>query len=131
MFSSIVNRIVFFGLFAFILLLPLCGTAETTVFRFSHVVSPDSPKGRAAQFLKKELERVTAGKMTVRIYPNGTLFNDTSAIRAVQNNIIQLAAPSFSKFTSIIDDFQVFDIPFLFENIEAVHIAYYGRVGRC
>lgn len=116
-------------IFCFSILFISIAYAQPTVVRFSHVVSPESPKGKAIQYFKKELERLTAGDMTVQIHPSGILFNDTAAIRAVQKNIIQMAAPSFSKFTGLIDDFQVFDIPYLFESIEEVHLAYYGKVG--
>lgn len=101
----------------------------STIIRFSHVVSEDSPKGRAIAFFKKELERVTSGELRVHIYSNGAIFDDASAIKAVQKNIIQFAAPSFSKFNGIVDDFQVFDIPYLFRDTERVHIAYYGNIG--
>ncbi|MCX8083365.1 MAG: DctP family TRAP transporter solute-binding subunit [Calditerrivibrio sp.] len=85
-----------------------------TVIRFSHVVSPDSPKGMAVEYFKKDLEKTSQGKIKVLIYANGILFDDIPIIRALEKNIVQMAAPSFSKFSDKIRDFQVFDIPFLF-----------------
>ena len=100
------------------------------VIRFSYVVSPQSPKGLAIEKFKHDLEFETNGEFEVKTYPNGILFNDKSAIKAVRKNIIQFAAPSFSKFVSYIPDFQLFDIPYLFENIEQIHLAYVGMIGK-
>lgn len=98
-----------------------------TIIRFSHVVSTDSPKGIAIERFKTELEKISSGKIKVLIYPNGTLFDDIPVIDALKKNIVQMAAPSFSKFSGKISDFQVFDIPFLFNNIEELHKFYRSK----
>lgn len=97
------------------------------IIRFSHVVSTDSPKGVAIENFKTELEKISQGKIKVLIYPNGTLFDDIPVIDALKKNIVQMAAPSFSKFSGKISDFQVFDIPFLFNNIEELHKFYNSK----
>jgi C4-dicarboxylate-binding protein DctP len=93
------------------------------------VVSPHSPKGKAIEKFKHDIELETEGQCEIKTYPNGILFDDKSAIEAVKKNIIQFAAPSFSKFVSYIPDFQIFDIPYLFDNIDKIHFAYVGKIG--
>lgn len=94
------------------------------IIRFSHVVSEDSPKGKAVHFFKNDIEKISSGEIKVLIYPQGVLFDDIPVIDALRNNVVQMAAPSFSKFSGKINDFQVFDIPYLFKDIKEVHKFY-------
>lgn len=103
--------------------------SQETVIRFSHVVSENSPKGKAAVFFKNLVEEKSNGKIKVYIYPRGILFDDITVVNALKNNLVQMAAPSFSKLSFFVSDFQVFDIPFLFSDIYTLHRAYNGKVG--
>lgn len=95
-----------------------------TIIRFSHVVSEDSPKGIAIKFFKNEVEKLSEGKIKVQIYPQGILFDDIPVLDAVKMNVVQMAAPSFSKFSDKVPDFQVFDIPYLFKDKNSIHNFY-------
>ncbi|MCA1927006.1 MAG: DctP family TRAP transporter solute-binding subunit [Calditerrivibrio sp.] len=94
------------------------------IIRFSHVVSDDSPKGKAVHFFKNDLEKSSSGEIKILIYPQGILFDDIPVLEALKTDVVQMAAPSFSKFSGRIKDFQVFDIPYLFKNIDDVHNFY-------
>jgi C4-dicarboxylate-binding protein DctP len=50
--------------------------ADPLVIKFSHVVSPDAPKGKAALLFKQLAEKYTGGKVTVEVYPNSSLYKD-------------------------------------------------------
>jgi len=89
---------------ALTLLFSFSAFAKPIVVKFSHVVANDTPKGKAAQYLKKIVEERTDGRMKVEIYPNASLYGDRDAIEALQMNAIQLAAPSFSKFTGFVPE---------------------------
>ncbi len=119
--------LVFFVIF--LLISPFTAHAENFTIRFSHVVSENSPKGKAINYFKNTLEKRTNGRIRVNVYPSGILLDDISAIGAVKNNIIQMASPAFSKLGLYIRDFQVFDIPYLFKNQNAIHNAYSGKIG--
>ena len=73
--------------------------AKPLTLKFSHVVAKDTPKGQTAEFFKQLIEERSAGRIKVKIYPNATLYGDRAALTALQSNDIQLAAPSFSKFS--------------------------------
>lgn len=103
--------------------------AESITIKFSHVVSESSPKGKAAIYLKNLVEKKTNGRIKIQIFPRGILFDDITAVEALSKDIIQLAAPSFSKLSFYEPDFQVFDLPYIFENISDVHRAYFGKIG--
>jgi len=95
----------------------LCDAAfaqQPIVIKFSHVVSPDAPKGKAALFFKEIAEKYTNGKVKVEVYPNSSLYKDKEELEALQLGSVQLLAPSISKFGPLgIKEFDVFDLPFL------------------
>jgi C4-dicarboxylate-binding protein DctP len=60
------------------------------------------------------------GKASMEVFPNSTLYDDNKVLEALLQGDVQLAAPSLSKFEKITKQFRIFDLPFMFENIEAV-----------
>jgi C4-dicarboxylate-binding protein DctP len=102
---------------AAILAIALGGPAladEPIVIKFSHVVAPDAPKGKAAIFFKELAERYTNGRVKVEIYPNSSLYKDKEELEALQLGSVQLLAPSISKFGPLgVKEFDIFDLPFL------------------
>ena len=88
--------------------------ADPVVIKFSHVVSPDAPKGKAALLFKQLAEKYTNGQVTVEVYPNSSLYKDKEELEALQLGSVQLLAPSISKFGPLgVKEFDVFDLPFL------------------
>ena len=87
---------------------------EPIVIKFSHVVAPDAPKGKAANFFKELAEKYTNGKVKVEVYPNSSLYKDKEELEALQLGSVQLLAPSISKFGPLgVKEFDIFDLPFL------------------
>ena len=87
---------------------------EPIVIKFSHVVAPDAPKGKAALFFKELAEKYTAGRVKVEVYPNSSLYKDKEELEALQLGSVQLLAPSIAKFSPLgVKEFDVFDLPFL------------------
>ena len=95
--------------------LPTAALAQQPlIIKFSHVVSPDAPKGKAALFFKEVAEKYTNGKVKVEVYPNSSLYKDKEELEALQLGSVQLLAPSISKFGPLgVKEFDVFDLPFL------------------
>ena len=105
------------------LVLALAATAveaEPIVIKFSHVVAEDTPKGKGALLFKKLVEERLAGQVTVEVYPNSTLFGDANELDALAKNDVQLLAPSLAKFEQYTKQLQVFDLPFLFDDLASV-----------
>src|SRR6201997_65801 len=88
--------------------------ADPIVVKFSHVVSPDAPKGKASLLFKQLAEKYTDGKVSVEVYPNSSLYKDKEELEALQLGSVHLLAPSISKFGPLgVKEFDVFDLPFL------------------
>lgn len=97
-----------------------CDGEEVKV-KFSHVTNSDKhPKGIAAALFAERVNAEMDGKMCVEVYPNSTLYDDDAVLEAMLQGDVQLAAPSLSKFETFTKVFQIYDLPFMFKNIEAV-----------
>lgn len=107
----------------------LLAKADYTI-KFSHVVSPDSPKGKAADFFAKRVDELTKGKVKVEVFPNSQLYTDAAVMKALKIGNVHMAAPSFSKFTSLVPALQLFDLPFLFRDNDHLHHVMDGEVGQ-
>ena len=91
------------------------------VIKFSHVVADSTPKGQGALLFKKLVEERLGGKVVVEVYPNSTLYGDANELEALVNNEVQLLAPSLAKFEKYTKQLQVFDLPILFDDLDAVN----------
>jgi C4-dicarboxylate-binding protein DctP len=88
--------------------------------KFSHVVAVNTPKGQMAEKFKALVEERLAGKVEVQVFPNAQLFGDNKVLEALLLGDVHLAAPSLSKFQKYTKSLQIFDLPFLFNDIGAV-----------
>jgi len=106
--------------------------AEPSVLlRFSHVVAEETPKGLAAKRFKALVEQRTGGRIAVQVYPNGQLYGDADEMQALQLGAVDLVAPSLSKFGRIgRPEFELFDLPFLFDDLTAVRRVTQGALGQ-
>jgi len=105
-------------------------SASEYVLKFSHVVSPNTPKGKAAVYFEKRLEELSKGRIDVQVYPNSQLYKDSAVLKALRLDSVQMACPSFSKFGKIVPQLALFDLPFLFRDIEHLHKVQDSEVGQ-
>ncbi len=91
------------------------------VIKFSHVTNTDKhPKGIAAELLAQRVNEEMEGKACMQVFPNTQLYDDDQVLEAMLAGDVQLAAPSLSKFEKFTKKFRLFDLPFLFDDIDAV-----------
>lgn len=95
-------------------------TDELIVIKFPHVVAPGTPKGQTAARFEELVEARFPGRVDVEVYPSGQLITDDDSLEALAFGEIQMIAISLSKFDRLTRAFQVFDLPFLFSDMEAV-----------
>ncbi|OAN49850.1 C4-dicarboxylate ABC transporter [Paramagnetospirillum marisnigri] len=105
--------------------------AQPIVIKFSHVVAPDTPKGKAAERFKMLAEQKTQGRVKVEVYPNSQLYKDKEEMEALQLGAVQMLAPSLAKFGPLgVKEFEVFDLPYIFPSKEVLRSVTEGSVGR-
>src|SRR5947207_15968199 len=104
---------------------------QPIVIKFSHVVALDTPKGKGAEYFKKLAEERTKGRVKVEVYPNSSLFKDGEEMEALQLGSVQMLAPSLAKFGPLgVREFEVFDLPCMFDNYDELHKVCDGSVGK-
>jgi len=103
--------------------------AQYTI-KFSHVVSPNTPKGKAANYFAKRVAELSHGKMEVKVFPNAQLGKDKVILRKMKFNTVQMAAPTFSKFTGLVPQLGLFSLPFIFKDENHLHKVLDGEVGQ-
>jgi len=103
---------------------------QPIVIKFSHVVAVDTPKGKGAEYFKKQAEERTKGRVKVEVYPNSSLFKDGEEMEALQLGSVQMLAPSLAKFGPLgVREFEVFDLPYIFDDFADLHKVTAGPVG--
>jgi C4-dicarboxylate-binding protein DctP len=101
------------------------------VIKFSHVVSVDTPKGKAAERFKELAEKATKGRVKVELYPNSTLYKDKEELEALQLGAVQMLAPSLAKFGPLgVKEFEVFDLPYIFPDKDVLYRVTEGQIGK-
>ena len=100
------------------------------VIKFSHVVAPDTPKGKGAEKFKELAEARLKGKVKIEVYPNSQLYKDGEEMEALSLGSVQMLAPSLAKFGPLgVREFEVFDLPFMFDNFDELHKVTGGPAG--
>jgi len=104
---------------------------QPIVIKFSHVVALDTPKGKAAERFKQLAEERSKGRVKVEVYPNSSLFKDGEEMEALQLGSVQMLAPSVAKFGPLgVREFEVFDLPYIFDSFDDLHKVTDGPVGK-
>lgn len=97
----------------------LAQAADPIIIKFAHVVADSTPKGQGALMFKKLVEERLPGKVQVEVYPNSSLYGDGKEMEALLLGDVQMLAPSLAKFEQYSKPIQIFDLPFLFDNLAA------------
>ena len=104
---------------------------QPIIIKFSHVVANDTPKGHAADYFKKKAEELTKGRVKIEVYANSTLYKDKEEMEALQIGAVQMLAPSLAKFGPLgVKEFEVFDLPYIFDGYDDLHKVTQGPMGR-
>jgi C4-dicarboxylate-binding protein DctP len=93
---------------------------EPYVIKFPHVTAPGTPKGQTAERFRELVEARFPGRVRVEVYPSAQLIEARDAVEALGFGEIQLTAEALSIYTRFTPKFQVFDLPFLFQDIDEV-----------
>jgi C4-dicarboxylate-binding protein DctP len=103
---------------------------QPIVIKFSHVVALETPKGKGAEYFKKLAGERTKGRVRVDVYPNSQLFKDGEEMEALQLGSVHMLAPSLAKFGPLgVREFEVFDLPYIFDDYAELHKVTEGPIG--
>src|SRR6202045_2802679 len=87
------------------------------------------PTVAAVESLGKKLEAATQGRLSVQMFASMQLGGEKEAIEQAQVGAIQLARVSVGTLGPVIDELNVFNMPFLFRNTAHMQNVIDGAIG--
>src|SRR5690242_2490549 len=121
------------GAIALIALTCLGGTApaqQKLILKASDVHPAGYPTVVAVENLGKKLEKATNGRLSVQMFAAMQLGGEKEAIEQAQVGAIQIARVSVGALGPVIDDLNVFNLPFLFRNTAHMQKVIDGAIGQ-
>ena len=101
-----------------------------TQFKASDVHPAGYPTVAAVENLGKKLEQATNGRLSVQMYASMQLGGEKEAIEQAQVGAIELARVSVGALGPVVDDLNVFNLPFLFRNTAHMQKVIDGPIGQ-
>ena len=103
--------------------------AEAYTMRLSLPNATASIPAAAALRFAAAVNRRSGGQLQIEVYPNGQLAKEQESIDALTSGVIDLAIQQVGFLTSLVPQFQVFDLPFLFKDAAASYRVLDGPIG--
>jgi tripartite ATP-independent transporter DctP family solute receptor len=100
------------------------------IVRFGYGLAEDSNQGRAVAFFAEDLSKRTGGKVRVKGFGNASLGSDLQMQNALIGGAQEMMVGSTATLVGIIDDFGVFDLPFIFRNEQEADAILDGPFGQ-
>lgn len=97
--------------------------------RVSHGLTIEHPTHQALLQMKEYVERETGGKVTIEIFPNSQLGGERETVEQVQNGTLEMAYTTVGPLTSVVPEYMVLDIPFLFNSYAEAWMILDSNVG--
>jgi len=104
--------------------------SDKTVLKASDVHPEGYPTVQAVEDLGKKLEAATGGRLSVQMYATMQLCGEKEAIEQAQIGAIQFARVSVGALGPVVDDINVFNLPFAFRNVAHMHSVVDGPIGQ-
>jgi tripartite ATP-independent transporter DctP family solute receptor len=98
--------------------------------RFSHVQPKESHMGVGVQKFADLINAKSGKKITVKVFPAGTLGGDIQTVSALQGGTIDLTTMPPGLLVGLNKEFGVFDLPFLFNDFTEADAVLDGPFGK-
>ena len=103
---------------------------QKLVLKASDVHPEGYPTVQAVENMGKKLEAATGGRLSIQMYASMQLGGEKEAIEQAQVGALQLARVSVGALGPVVDDLNVFNLPFLFRSTEHMEKVVDGPIGQ-
>jgi tripartite ATP-independent transporter DctP family solute receptor len=103
---------------------------QKVVLKASDVHPPGYPTVVAVEDMGKKLSAATKGNVSVAMYPSMQLGGEKEAIEQAQVGAIALARVSVGALGPVVDDLNVFNLPYVFRNTAHMQKVIDGKIGQ-
>ena len=98
--------------------------------KFSYVQPKESHMGVGVQRFADLVSEKSGKKITVKVFPNGTLGGDLQTVSAMQGGTIEMTTLPPGLLVGLSKEFGVFDLPFLFDDFQQADAVLDGPIGK-
>ncbi len=91
-------------------------SSKKTVLKLGHSQPIKHPVHAAIEHMKKRVEELSGGTVTIDIYPGGVLGSETNCIEQLQNGSLAMTKTSVSPMEGFIPEMGVFSLPYVFRD---------------
>ena len=103
---------------------------QKVVLKSSDVHPFGYPTVEAVKAMGEKLDKATNGRLTVQIYPSMQLGGEKEMIEQAQVGALAMARVSVGPMGPIVDDLNVFNMPFVFRSVAHMHKVVDGPIGQ-
>jgi len=103
---------------------------QKMVMKASDVHPAGYPTVVAVENMGKKLDKATNGRLSIQMYPSMQLGGEKEAIEQAQVGAIQFARVSVGALGPVIDDLNVFNMPYLFRDTKHMQKVIDGPIGQ-
>jgi tripartite ATP-independent transporter DctP family solute receptor len=100
------------------------------VIKMALANTAESAHGLGAKRFADVVAQKSGGKLTVRIFPGGTLGGEAVVATSMQSGLVEMSMMGPGLLTGMDKDFGIFDTPFLFNDAKEVDAVLDGPVGK-
>jgi tripartite ATP-independent transporter DctP family solute receptor len=103
---------------------------SSRTLKIGYLLSKESQLGAGATTFADEVSKRTGGRITLEQYPNAALGGEVEMMKALQLGTLDLAFITGAPLPNQVPEVGVFNIPFIFKNVEHAHAALDGAIGQ-
>ena len=103
--------------------------ADSVTVKIGNVLNPDHPWNVALNGFAQEVEKATAGRVVVKVFPSSQLGNEKDLIEGLRMGTVDGGLIGGSSFQSLDPKFGIEELPYAFANHEQAYKAFDGKLG--
>ena len=105
-------------------------TGDKIVIRAGTATEKDGSYVQGLEYFKKEVEEYSNGKIEIQIFPSSTLGNERDLIEGISLGTVEMAVSSTAPLGNFSDEFKIFDMPYLFSDLQKGYAFMDGDYGK-
>ncbi len=94
------------------------GSAGQQVLKLGHSLDTSHPVHKGMEFMKRRLEELSGGTVTMNIYPSSVLGSEVQCIEQLQNGSLAMTKTSAASIENFVPEMAVFGLPYLFRDVD-------------
>lgn len=118
------------GLLAIGMLVAGTISANATTLRLAHAAPQGDLQQKLAERFADDVKTMSDGKITVQIFPQGQLGNDSQMITGARSGIIDIVMSGLNNFTGMMPELGGLMLPFMITDRDQAYEVYDGPIGQ-